>query len=512
LSDRPQSRVLRARSISAVLIGLSLAGLIVSSQAQGTTVTLLSRDARRTLPVNTSGNQVLVALDDLASAFQLAVREEGGAVTVSYRGQTIVLTPNQALASVAKRLVSLPGPLTRTGGRWFVPIEFISQALGPIYDSRLEVRRPSRLVIIGDLRVPRISITADSSANAARLTIDAAPAATSAITQETGRLIVRYEADLLDVSLPQVTAPGLVQGIRIADASALAIDLGPRFSSFRASTQTAGSAARLTLDILAAASTETAAPPAATPATAPPAGTPPPSELPVFGQPVAGLRTVAIDAGHGGDDVGARGPNGTEEKSVTLSTARRIKALLEGRLGVRVLMTREDDRSIPAGDRVAIANNNKADVFISLHANAALRPAAGGASIYVAEFDERDKTQTSLAPERLPVFGGGSRDIELVLWDFAQIRHVDRSSEFARMLEESMRGRTALQVRPVDRAPFRVLESANMPAVLVEMGFLTNPDEEKALAGAAFQNAFAQTVLEALTRFRGAIGGAISEQ
>jgi N-acetylmuramoyl-L-alanine amidase len=123
----------------------------------------------------------------------------------------------------------------------------------------------------------------------------------------------------------------------------------------------------------------------------------------------------------------------------------------------------------------------------------------------------RDKAQTAPTPDRLPVFGGGSRDIELLLWDFAQIRHVDRSSEFARMLEASLRGRSALQVRALDRAPFRVLESANMPAVLVEMGFLTNPDDEKAIAGAAFQNVLAQSVLEALVQFRGVLTGAAGE-
>ena len=87
-------------------------------------------------------------------------------------------------------------------------------------------------------------------------------------------------------------------------------------------------------------------------------------------------------------------------------------------------MTREDDRRIPLDDRISLANNNKADVFISLHANASPVPTAAGATIYVAGFEDQSQAKTTLAPERLPVFGGGSRDIELVLWDFAQIRHI----------------------------------------------------------------------------------------
>ena len=494
---------------AAALAILSSAAVQLAGQTPGSPLTLLSREGRRSLPVTPVGDQELLALDDLATAFQLAVREETGAVTVSYRGRTIVLTPNQPLASVAGRLVSLPAPLTRSNNRWLVPMEFVNRALAPIYETRLDLRRPSRLIVIGDLRVPRVTVTADTTANTTRLTIDATPAAASAISQETGRLVIRFEADALDAFLPPVVSPGLVQGLRVADATAIAVDVGPRFASFRASTQATGNTARLVLEVLGAA-TETSAtppPPVAPPRPETPAAAP---ELPVFGQPAVGLRTITIDPGHGGDDVGARGVNGVE-KDLTLAVARRLKAIVEGRLGIRVLMTREDDRSIPLNERIALANNNKADVFISLHANASPRPGAGGATIYVAEFDARDKSETTLTPERVPVFGGGLRDIEIVLWDFAQSRHIEQSAELARIVEESLRGRVGVDVRPVERAPFRVLESANLPAVLVDLGFLSNPDQEKVLGGAAFQNAFAQSVLDALVRFRGHLSGSAGE-
>ena len=472
-------------------------------------LTLLSREARRNIPISVVGDQEFIALDDLASTFQLAVREEAGAVTVSYRGRTIVLTPNQALASVDRRLVSLPAPLTRTNNRWLVPVEFVNRALAQIYDSRLDLRRPSRLVVIGDLRVPRITAAVDNSANATRFTFDINPAAQSAISQETGRLVIRFEADALDVSLPPAASQGLVQTVRVVEPSSIAIDLGPRYASFRASTQANGNAARLVLDVLAA-PVETSNSP--TPGPAPAPSEPPTSpELPVFGQPASPFRTVAIDPGHGGDDLGARGEGGAVEKDLTLAVARRVKAAIEARLGIRVLLTREDDRSIPLNERIALANNNKADVFISLHANASLVPTASGATIYIAGFEDQSQTRTTLNPERLPVFGGGSRDIELVLWDFAQIRHIDQSQELSRIIEESLRERGAIDVRPIERAPFRVLESANMPAVLIEMGFLNNPAQAKVLSGANFQTAFAQAVLDAVIRFRGHLAATAGE-
>jgi N-acetylmuramoyl-L-alanine amidase len=471
----------------AVIIVVRLAG-------QGAApVTLLAREGRRTLPVTSVNNQEFVALDDLAAAFQLAVRDESGAITVAYRASTIVLTPDQALASVSGRLVSLPAPPTRAGGRWLVPLDFISRALALVYDTRLDFRRASRLVVIGDLRVPSLAVRYEALINASRVTIDATPPATSTITQEDGRLTVKFDADALDVVLPAVQPQGLVQAIRIADPVTLALDLGPRYGGFRSSSLTAGKTARLVIDV-AAPAIDTAAPP--------PPPSLPPADLPLFGQPVSPIRTIAIDPGHGGEDQGTAGAGGLAEKELTLAVSRRLKAAIEGRLGVRVLLTRDEDRRVPLDERTAVANNNKADLFISLHANASMRPEASGASIYVAAFDESVRASARHAPERVTVFGGGLRDIELVLWDLAQIRHVDQSIEFARILEQEFGGRVPLGPRPLERAPFRVLESANMPAVMIEMGYLTNAAQEKQLADPAFQNGFAQAVYDAVLKFR----------
>ena len=180
--------------------------------------------------------------------------------------------------------------------------------------------------------------------------------------------------------------------------------------------------------------------------------------------------------------------------------------MIEARLGLRVLLTRDDDRNVPLDERTAIANNNKADLFISLHANASLRKATTGATIFTAAF-ERDAAANATASgaDRLPTFGGGARDIELVLWDLAQTRHLDRSATFAAMLEQQMRERVPVTAQGLDRAALRVLESANMPAVLVEVGYLTNPEQEALIKTDAFQNSIAQSLYEAVVRFRDAL-------
>jgi len=493
LNDRSFSAFSQIASAAAVL-GIAVL-IVVRLVAQGAApLILLAREGRRALPVTSINNQEFVALDDLAAAFQLTVREESGAITVAYRASTIVLTPDQALASVSGRLISLPAPPTRAGGRWLVPLDFISRALAPIYDSRLDFRRASRLLVIGDLRVPSLAVRYEALINAARVTIDATPPAASTITQDEGRLTIRFDADALDVVLPAVQPQGLVQAIRSVDAVTLALDVGPRYAGFRSSSQTTGNTTRLAIDFAAAAATDTAA--------APPPPSLPPADLPLFGQPVSAIRTIAIDPGHGGEDRGTTGAGGLTEKELTLAVARRLKGAIEGRLGVRVLLTRDEDRRVPLDERTAVANNNKADLFISLHANASMRPAASGASIYVAAFDESARASARHVPERVTVFGGGLRDIELVLWDLAQIRHVDHSVEFARILEQAFGGRVPLAPRPLERAPFRVLESANMPAVMIEMGYLTNGAQEKQLADPNFQNGFAQAVYDAVLKFR----------
>jgi N-acetylmuramoyl-L-alanine amidase len=484
-----------------------LAAALSSQTPAPPALSLLSRDGRRAVPIALVADQEFVALDDLAAAFQLTVHEESlGAVTVSYKGKTIVLTTDQALASVAGRLVSLPAPPSRSGRRWLVPVEFISRALSLIYDTRLDLRKASRLLVIGDLRVPRITARYDSFGTSGRLTIDATPRATATVTQEAEHLTLKFDADALDVANPPLPAPGspgLILGLRVVDATTMAVDLGPRFAGFRATSQPVDTILRLVIDLVVAQTDAPAAAPA-TPASPPPL---PPDLPPAFGQAVSAFRTIAIDPGHGGDDEGVRSAEGLKEKDLTLAIARRVRGVIEARLGLRVLLTRDDDRSVPVDERASVANNNKADLFVSLHANGSMRKTALGASIYVAAFD-RDAAQASAGGgERVPTFGGGSREIELVPWNLAQTRHLDQSSAFAELLQQALHDHVPLSARPIERAPLRVLESANMPAILVELGYLTNAEQAKMLASDTFQNTVAQALFDAIVKFRDTLPG-----
>ncbi len=464
---------LKVLSLSRAWIGLTLAVLfliaidLASQTPAPGALTLLSKDGRRIIPLSVVNDQESVNLDDLAEIFQLSIREDqSGALTASYKGKTIVLMGDQPLASVAGRLVSLPSAPVRVGRRWAVPVEFISRAVALVYESKLDLRKASHLLIVGDLRVPRVTVRFDPAGTGGRVTVDATPRATLTVTQEKDRdrdrLVVRFDADAIDVPQPAIPVQGpqsVVQAVRVADPVTLAIDLGPRFVGYRA-TQSADTGAHLILDLL------TQQPEAQAPQPSPTAPTPSPEFPAAIG--ASAVRTIAIDPGHGGDDEGVKGASGTTEKALTLEIARRLKTALEARLGIRVMLTRDDDRVVSFDDRAATANNSKTELFISLHANASLRPAASGATIYYSLLgDDAQKAVPADRGERLPILGGGSRDIELVPWNAAQARYIDQSKMFAGVVEEQFHDRVPLAARAVERAPLRVLESGNQPAVLI---------------------------------------------
>jgi N-acetylmuramoyl-L-alanine amidase len=220
--------------------------------------------------------------------------------------------------------------------------------------------------------------------------------------------------------------------------------------------------------------------------------------------PATGLRTIVIDPGHGGDEQGARGQGGALEKDITLQVARRLRTMIESRLGLRVFLTRDDDRLMALDDRSAYANSQKADVFVSIHANASLRDSVRGAEVYYLSVDRADAEAQRMAEADavLPALGGSTRTIDLILWEIAQARYLEQSSTLASLVEQSLRARVDMSPRPVQQAPFRVLVGATMPAVLVEMGYLSNAQQEAALASANYQDQIAQALFDAIVQFR----------
>ena len=400
------------------------------------------------------GDQEMLRLDELAPLLQLTVREDRAAkaLTVSRGTTVVVLSLDQGLASMGGKILSLSAPPARDGSRWLVPPDAVSRALAPIAGVRTDVRKASRMIVLGDLRLPRITVQQDPGGPPTRVAIEMAPRTAYTIVQEPRRLLVRFDADGLDLG-PIAAGGGLVESVTAADPLTLAIALDKDFGTFRAATVPIDAASsRLVIELTAAgapapsglarAQAQPPAPPPAAPATPAPAVMPDaPAALPAAQPP--GVRTIVIDPGHGGDEQGTRGGGGVLEKDLALDVARRLRSVLDTRLGVRVLLTRDDDRVVPHDERASIANNNKADLFISLHANSSPSRSAKGAEVFYLSLDglgsEARRMVESPEARPVPVLGGGTRDIDLILWDMAQARHLDESAAFAVLVEEELR-------------------------------------------------------------------------
>lgn len=486
-------------AVSVAILVLLLASL---PQAQGTPpptpLTFVTREVRRPVATTVLGGQELIALDDLAALFQVSVREDtlAGGLTVTYKGRTIIASADQPMASVSGRVVSLPSPAVRVGRRWFVPVEFVSRALAPIYDQRIDLRRDSRLLILGDLRVPRVTARIDSPGPPTRASLEVSPPAPIATTIEAGRVVARIDADALDLRAPPGSA-GLIDQIRGGDQpTTVVVTLSSRAATARVLPSQSAGASRIDIEVQATDGPAAAVSPLPAPDT--------PATALVAPRPV--LQTLVIDPGHGGDDVGVHGAGGAEEKQLTLEVARRLRVLIETRMGIRVILTRDEDRQVTLDERAAVANNSKADLFLSLHFNAALSPSVTGAEVFHLRLDqEGEDVRRSAETEAvsLPVVGGANRTIDVLRWDLAQARHVDTSGTFAVFLEEDLRGHVPMGPRPLQAASLRVLTGANMPAALVEMAYLTNPADESRARSEAYQTAVSQALYNAVLRFRG---------
>ena len=266
--------------IASVVISIAVA--VPRTAAQPGALRILSREGTRTLATSTVNNQEYAALDELATLFGLTLKEDrlAGGITAAAGPRTIIITPDQPVVSVAGRLVSLSAAPIRQGNRWLVPLDFLQRAVGPAIETRVELRRPSRLVVVGDLRVPRISVRVETLAGGATTSFDASPPTASRVSIESGRLLVNFEADALDLQTPaNIPAQDYLQAVQPGESpSTVRLVTGPRFGVHRATTsQPDASSSRLTIELLPAGADA----PSPAPPTLPPTPPTPADPLPL---------------------------------------------------------------------------------------------------------------------------------------------------------------------------------------------------------------------------------------
>jgi N-acetylmuramoyl-L-alanine amidase len=220
---------------------------------------------------------------------------------------------------------------------------------------------------------------------------------------------------------------------------------------------------------------------------------------------------IVVDAGHGGHDSGTLGPGGIQEKEVVLDVALRLGKLLRKRMGADVIYTRNDDTFIPLEERTAIANKAQADLFISVHGNSSSDPTARGVETYYLNFTtspdalEVAARENAVSDESIHELSGLVKKITLK-------DKIDESREFAADVNTSLyagleHGNPGLRDRGVKKAPFVVLIGANMPSILAEISFLTNPDDATQLRDPEYRERIAESLYRGVAKYVNGLSG-----
>ena len=224
---------------------------------------------------------------------------------------------------------------------------------------------------------------------------------------------------------------------------------------------------------------------------------------------VSRLITIAIDPGHGGEDPGAVGAAGSFEKHVTLSVGRRLKAKIDAQPNMRAMLTRDADYFVPLQQRVAKARRVQADLFVSIHADAFISPTARGSSVFVLS----DKGASSTAARWLAqkenaadLIGGvnlGVKDGHLArtLLDLSQTASINDSLKVGKAVLGELGTINRLHKGQVEQASFAVLKAPDIPSILIETAFISNPEEEARLNDEAYQDHMAEAILRGLKRY-----------
>lgn len=452
------------------------------------------------MPVTLGANGPLFGLAPLIEELggTLTSDESGESVTLRIGDTDVVIGIGSPIVTIGEKIVSLPQPTAPGEGGVQVPIELLQRTYGDLLGFSFDWRPETARLTISKRGAREIPVSVDvvHLQGVTTVVLQFPETPSYRVLRQPGQIEVQMLGDrLTPPPTPLAIQDPLVQGVTVNPQQVL-VQL---MAGAEAESYILENPFRLVFDVHRPAAVTTA--PTA-PQTAPT-------------ERARGVRTIVIDPGHGGTETGAIGPSGVQEKELTLILARDLEARLESSLPVRVVLTRNEDASIPHDTRAAIANQNKADLFISIHLNSSLGTGAHGAETYFLSTEATNVRETQAAADHEPpgaedAAGGDdatAADLELILWDLAQAEYLTESQRFAGLVQRELNEALQLKDRGVKQAPFRVLKGAAMPAVLVELGFLNNPDEEKKLQDAEHRSQLIEALARAVTRYKALVEG-----
>ncbi|MDO9693590.1 MAG: N-acetylmuramoyl-L-alanine amidase [Candidatus Latescibacteria bacterium] len=400
-------------------------------------------------------------------------------MTMRAGGRSAVVTVNSRHVQRAGGNLLLALPPVHVDGDMWLPLEFLTAVLAPAAGDDVDWDPELQTLTVGGRRADLLSLALSSTSHATILTLGSArPLAWRLDRTAPDTLTLTLdEANAAPALVGPVAAEGLVTGGVLAQLPGgvhLAVALGPRAGGWNVETADGGREIRLALE-----ARESGAPEEPAPVFKPNA-----SDRAPRGRDV---RVVVVDPGHGGSDRGAVGDGGTPEKDLVLDLARDLRQQLR-RLGFDVVLTRDDDRDLEPQERAELANRAGGDVFVSLHADSWFGPEASGVTTFAAPADD----------EPLPQLAQG-----FTPWHLVQRRHAAASGELAALVQPRLVAASGAPDRGIIRLDARVLQGVDMPAIMIEAGFLTDRVQEQSLLDGDRRRELAAAIAAAVAVFRG---------
>jgi N-acetylmuramoyl-L-alanine amidase len=450
------------------------------------------------LPTLQHEGRAYVELDRLAAAIHTRPDATPGSIRAYLRipGHTVTLTRNWARVLVDDKPIVLDAPVRVRKGVWLVPNSFLPRVMPKLLPPRSAAAPPPRPPVVTASLPPAAPFVAPALEE---LRSRSYPSFTRVVLETSGPVSYRVETDGARESRIRVNSllgdarvveirDGFVETVRLersrADALIRVIFDGA-IGELRASTLI--DPHRLVLDFMRP-------------------GGPPDRDGRATTAP---LRTMVLDAGHGGHDSGATGPTGLMEKELVLDVTRRVAKLVAEQLGIKVLLSRDGDHFVTLRDRTSYANRAQADVFVSIHANAHREAASEGVETYFLSSEATDNAarqvaalENSVVQLEKPAAGGRADVVKTILWDLAQSEFQEESSRLAEIVQDSMTRSLRIASRGVKQAGFYVLGGAAMPAILIEIGFVTNPQEERKLRASRYRDEIARAITAGLAEYK----------
>jgi N-acetylmuramoyl-L-alanine amidase len=477
-------------------------------QAQEAKITVFEGAQKTQIPLQSIEGSPYVHLTDLQQPFGLALNPIVGnqSLSVTAGEHNIILSANRALVSVDGKLISLSQPVYVVQGEWFAPLDFISKVIKNISEKRVLWLESSRSLILGDVVPNQVILKYSIEQDHSRIVLQSVRPIGYDINFQNHILTITPKSEDFVAGFQSTDFnDGILKKLTVAGKT-IQIQTDQGYGSYKSFDLV--EPARLVVDFYKKTESPTLELP--TPQKIPESTTLLPSNVPQ-------KQVIVLDPGHGGSETGAVGPDGTNEKDVVLGIARKLKSILENS-GNRVILTRDSDQSITLDDRTALANNNKADLFISIHANATLRGFGKGAETYYLSTQATDDEARNVAAVENNAIGlnqeatGVGNDLKLILWDMAQTEYLSESSQLAEMVQKEMNETLGITNRGIKQAPFRVLMGATMPAVLIEVGFINNPAEEKMMKDSEYQMKIAKAIFRSVQTFQQAQSSPVALQ